>query len=140
MKLVQIDNWRDYHRDGNQFLKTAQGAYDKKKKSFSPETLYNLICMAIEKLIMAFLMKNGDLAENHTMADLLRALQLHLGEVPELAEKLLYLNDFQEICDLEQFTIRIPTETDVIRFLAIGEEVQTILYPHLYVDKSQTIQ
>lgn len=132
MKLVQIDNWRDYRRDGNQFLKTAQGAYDKKKKGFSADTLYNLTCMAIEKLIMAFLMKNGDLAENHTMADLLRALQLHLGEVPELAEKLLYLNDFQEICDLDEYTIRIPTEADVIRFLAIGEEVRVTLYPHLY--------
>jgi hypothetical protein len=88
--------------------------------------------MAIEKLIMAFLMKNGDLAENHTMADLLRALQLHLGDVPDLAEKLLYLGDFQEICDLEQFTIRIPSEVDVIRFLAIGEEVRAVLYPHLY--------
>ena len=132
MKLVQIDNWRDYRRDGEQFLKTAQGAYRKKKKAFSADTLYNLTCMAIEKLIMAFLMKNGDLAENHTMADLLRALQLHLGEIPEIAEKLLYLNDFTEICDLEQFTIRIPTEADVIRFLTIGEEVRAVLYPYLY--------
>ena len=132
MNLVQIDNWRDYRRDGNQFLKTAQGAYDKKKKAFSADTLYNLTCMAIEKLIMAFLMKNGDLAENHTMADLLRALQLHLGEVPELAEKLLYLNDFQEICDLDEYTIRIPTEADVLKFLAIGEAVRVALYPHLY--------
>lgn len=132
MNLVQIDNWRDYRRDGEQFLKTAQRAYDKKKKGFSADTLYNLTCMAIEKLIMAFLMKNGDLAENHTMADLLRALELHLGEVPEIAEKLLYLNEFQEICDLDQFTIRIPTAEDVITFLAIGEEVRAVLHPHLY--------
>lgn len=131
MRLVQIDNWRDYQRDGEQFLKTAQGAYDRKKKTFTPETLYNLTCMAIEKLIMAFLMKNGDLAENHTMADLLRALQLHLGEIPALAEKLLYLDGFQEICDLDEYTINIPTEADVIRFLSIGEEVRAVLYPHI---------
>ncbi len=136
MKLVQIDNWRDYRRDGEQFLRTAQGAYNKKKKTFSTDTLYNLTCMAIEKLIMAFLMKNGDLAENHTMGDLLRALQLHLGAIPELADKLLYMNDFQEICSLEHFTIRIPSEEDVIRFLAIGEEVRAVLYPHLYEAQS----
>lgn len=132
MKPVQIDNWREYLRDGEQFLKTAQGAYSKKKKAFSADTLYNLTCMAIEKLIMAFLMKNGDLAENHTMGDLLRALQLHLGDIPELADKLLYLNDFQEICDLDQFTIRIASEADVIKFLSIGEEVRTVLAPYLY--------
>lgn len=140
MKLVQIDNWRDYRRDGEQFLKTARGAHTKQKKAFSPDTLYNLTCMAIEKLIMAFLMKNGDLAENHTMGDLLRALQLHLGEIPELAGKLLYMNDFQEICSLEHFTIRIPSEEDVTRFLAIGEEVRAVLYPHLYGSQILAIQ
>jgi hypothetical protein len=88
--------------------------------------------MAIEKLIMAFLMKNGDLAENHTMADLLRALQLHLGDIPDLAEKLMYLDTFQEICSLDNFTIHIPTEEDVVKMLAIGEEVQAVLHPHLY--------
>ncbi len=40
MKLIQIDNWRDYRRDGDQFLKTALGAYTKKKKAFSADTLF----------------------------------------------------------------------------------------------------
>ena len=135
MKLVQIDNWRDYRRDGEQFLQTAQRAHEKQKKAFSTDTLYNLTCMAIEKLIMAYLMKNGDLAENHTMADLLRALQLHLGELPEISEKLLYLGGFQEICDLDEYTLSVPTEEDVCKFLTIGEEVRTILTPLLYDHK-----
>ncbi len=132
MNIVQIDNWRDYRRDGEQFLHTATEAHNKKKKAFSTDTLYNVTCMAIEKLIMAFLMKNGDLAENHTMADLLRALQLHLGDIPDLAEKLMYLDTFQEICSLDEYTIHIPTEEDVIKMLAIGEDVRAALQPHLY--------
>lgn len=132
MNIVQIDNWRDYRRDGEQFLHTATEAHNKKKKAFSTDTLYNVTCMAIEKLIMAFLMKNGDLAENHTMADLLRALQLHLGDIPDLAEKLMYLDTFQEICSLDEYTIHIPTEKDVIKMLAIGEDVRAALQPHLY--------
>lgn len=132
MNIVQIDNWRDYRRDGEQFLHTATEAHNKKRKAFSTDTLYNVTCMAIEKLIMAFLMKNGDLAENHTMADLLRALQLHLGDIPDLAEKLMYLDTFQEICSLDEYTIHIPTEEDVIKMLAIGEDVRAALQPHLY--------
>ena len=132
MNIVQIDNWRDYRRDGEQFLQTAVGAHLKKKKAFSTDTLYNVTCMAIEKLIMAFLMKNGDLAENHTMADMLRALQLHLGEVPDLAEKLLYLDTFQEICDLDEFTVHSPTDTEITQILAIGQEVRSLLHPHLF--------
>lgn len=131
MNIVQIENWQDYLRDGEQFLKTANGAFRKKSKAFSPDTLYNLTCMAIEKLIMAFLMKNGDLAENHTMGDLLFALERHLGHTPDIANKLNYLDQFQEICDLDSYTIVIPTENDVIKFLSIGEEIQELLLPHL---------
>jgi len=140
MNIVQIDNWQDYRRDGEQFLQTATQAHEKKKKAFSTDTLYNVTCMAIEKLIMAFLMKNGDLAENHTMADLLRALQLHLGNIPDLEEKLLYLDTFQEICSLENFTIQIPSEEDVIKMLAIGEDVRAVLHPYLYDQTTLTTQ
>jgi hypothetical protein len=132
MNIIQIDNWRDYRSDGEKFLNTATQAHNKKKKAFSTDTIYNVTCMAIEKLIMAFLMKNGDLADNHTMADLLRALQLHLGDLPNLAEKLLYLDTFQEICSLDNFTINIPTEDEVVKMLAIGEDVRAVLHPYLY--------
>jgi hypothetical protein len=140
MNIIQIDNWRDYRSDGEKFLHTATEAYHKQKKAFSTDTLYNVTCMAIEKLIMAFLMKNGDLAENHTMADLLRALQLHLGDIPDLAEKLLYLDTFQEICSLDNFTINIPTEADVVKMLAIGEDVRAALHPYLYEQKTPLTQ
>ena len=79
MNPIQIEDWRIYRRDGEQFLHTAFEAHRQKKKAFSADTLYNLTCMGIEKLIMAFLMSRGDLAENHTMTDLDRALQQHLG-------------------------------------------------------------
>ncbi|NOR23490.1 MAG: HEPN domain-containing protein [Desulforhopalus sp.] len=140
MNIIQIDNWRDYRRDGEKFLHTATEAYNKKKKAFSTDTLYNVTCIAIEKLIMAFLMKNGDLAENHTMADLLRALQLHLGDIPDLAEKLMYLDTFQEICSLDNFTIHTPSEEDVVKMLAIGGDVRVVLHPYLYERSTSTIQ
>lgn len=131
MNVVQIDNWRDYQRDGEQFLNTAVAAYKKKKRAFSPDTIYNLTCMAIEKLIMAFLMKNGDLAENHTMGDLHRALTRHLGHEQSLEEKLMFLDTFQEICDLDEYNIRIPTADDVEKILSIGEDIRTLLMPLL---------
>ena len=140
MNIIQIDNWRDYRSDGEKFLHTAIEAHNKKKKAFSTDTLYNVTCMAIEKLIMAFLMKNGDLAENHTMADLLRALQFHLGDIPALAEKLLYLDTFQEICSLDNFTINIPTEDEVVKMLAIGEDVRAVLHPYLYGQSTPVTQ
>lgn len=131
MNLVQIDNWQEYRRDGEQFLRTATRAYAKKSKAFSTDTLYNLSCMAIEKLIMAFLMKHGDLAENHTMGDLARSLEHHFKDLGELKEDLQYLDTFQEICDLETYTIRIPTDHDVVRFLQIANKTRELVHPHL---------
>ena len=138
MNIVQIDNWQDYFRDGEQFLKTANGAFAKKSKGFSTDTLYNVTCMAIEKLVMAFLMKNGDLAENHTMGDLLYALQRHLGEIPDMAVKLHYLDKFQEICDLNTYVIQVPTEEEVSKFLAIAKDIQDLLHPYLKGEKTLT--
>lgn len=129
--LVQIDDWRLYKRDGEQFLQTARNAHRQRKKAFSPETLYNLTCMGIEKLIMAFLMQRGDLPENHTMGDLLRAVESHLGENSRFAAKMRYLDSFQEICDLDAYEIRVPSGEDVGSVLAIGLEVQKMLAPYM---------
>ena len=131
MNIVQISNWQDYRRDGEQFLHTALMAREKNRKSFTPEILYNLTGMAIEKLIMAYLMKNGDLADNHTMGDLLTSLERHTGRLPELAIKLNYLDSFQEICDLEAYSVKIPTQEDTDTILAIGQEISDFLAPHL---------
>ena len=131
MNIIQIDNWQDYRRDGEQFLHTALMARKKDKKPFTPEILYNLTGMAIEKLIMAYLMKNGDLADNHTMGDLLTSMERHTGRQPELAEKLHYLDSFQEICDLEAYSVKKPTQEDTDIILAIGQEISDFLAPHL---------
>lgn len=131
--IIPIDNWQDYLSDGEKFLHTAAGAFEKRKKAFSEETLYNITAMAIEKFIMAFLMKNGDLAENHTMTDLVAALSRHLERMPEeLAEKLHYLDSFQDICDLEDYRRTPPTRQELSTILSTGFEVQALLSPHLH--------
>ena len=131
MRAIQIEDWRVYRRDGEQFLATARAAHRKGKKAFSAATLYNLTCMGIEKLIMAFLMSRGDLAENHTMADLNRALQRHLGSGYGLSDRLLFLDSFQEICDLERYRVRLPGSDDVDSILETGARMQELLTPLL---------
>jgi HEPN domain-containing protein len=131
MQIIQIEDWNNYKNDGEQFLSTAIAAFTKKKKAFSSETLYNLTCMAIEKYIMAFLMKNGDLADNHTMIDMVRSLERHLKLSPDLVEKLLFLDQFQEICDLDNYSVRVPAEEDTITFLATGQQLREYLMPYL---------
>lgn len=129
---VQIRDWHTFLRDGEQFIKTARFAHMKRKKGFSQDALYNLTCMGIEKLIMALLMKKGDLAENHTMQDLAGALQKHIGSCPEIEEKLLFLGSFQEICDLDTYVTRQPDKDEIEKIVKIGDDLHYFLAPHLY--------
>lgn len=129
-EIIAIDDWQDYKRDGIQFLATAVGAHAKKKKAFNNETIYNLVCMAIEKFIMATLMKQGDLAENHTMIDLVNAIERHTGPL-DIREDLIYLDKFQEICDLENVYYQTPTEEEIVRIIEIGQNIEGMLLPFL---------
>lgn len=130
--IIPIDDWQDYLHDGERFLKTAYSAFEKGAKAFNEESLYNITAMAIEKFIMAFLMKNGDLAENHTMIDLAAAMKRHFKVMPaELEQKLEFLDSFQEICDMDQYQCTTPNREEIRIIIGTGLEVQTLLTPFL---------
>ncbi len=130
--IVEISDWRNFWQEGEQFLGTATRGLAKRRNVFTPEIIYNITAMAIEKTIMAYLMKNGDLAENHTMADLLTALKRHHGNLPfELANKLLYLDTFQEICDIDTYRREEPSWEQAEVIVTIGREIHEFLLPLL---------
>jgi HEPN domain-containing protein len=124
MNLVQISDWREFIEDGEKYLRTAIHAAKKRREVFTPEILYNLTAMAIEKYLMGFLMYHGDMADNHTMRDLIESVERHVNMQPDLAESLLYLDSFQEICDLETYNRRAPSIEEIAKILAIGQDIK----------------
>jgi len=124
MERIQISDWRQYLKEGEQYLATAMGAAERRSDVFTPEILYNITAMAIEKLIMGYLMSRGDLADNHTMGDLLDAVERNAGPQPELAAKLRFLDGYQEICDIDTFRHDAPDPSDIPEILAIGQMVK----------------
>lgn len=127
MELMQITDWRQYLKEGDQYLSTAVGAAARRSKVFTPEILYNVTAMAIEKMIMGYLMSRGDLADNHTMRDLLDAVERNAGPQPELGAKLRYLDGYQEICDLDTYKRVAPAPEDIPEILAIGQMVKAFV-------------
>ncbi|MEW6501547.1 MAG: hypothetical protein AB1456_08660, partial [Thermodesulfobacteriota bacterium] len=117
MQLVQLEDWRSFNKEGDDYLKTALRAATKRREVFTAEILYNLAAMAIEKHIMALLMFHGDLADNHTMRDLVHSLERHLSLEPGLREPLLFLDTFQDICDLESYRHTPPGEAELAQIL-----------------------
>jgi GAF domain-containing protein len=124
MQLVQLEDWRLFAKEGDDYLNTALRAAVKRREVFTAEILYNLAAMAIEKHCMALLMFHGDLADNHTMRDLIHSLERHLSLEPELKERLLFLDGFQEICDLTSYCRTPPGEAELAQILATAAEVR----------------
>ncbi|MBC8414728.1 MAG: hypothetical protein ISR96_03645 [Nitrospira sp.] len=123
-----IGGWEDYLKDGNSFLKTALGAYEKKRAIFTPEILYNLIAMGIEKFIMAALMQHGALPYNHTMKDLVEAMdETFPSALDELREGLLTMDQYQDICDLDGFRITPPEKEEIPGMLQIAQRLQSLV-------------
>ena len=120
-----IDDWPRYQQEGEQFLRLAERAHERQKKAFTPTILYNLVAMAIEKLVMAALMRCGRLPDNHTLHDLVAALERWLPEtVRGLSEPLCQLDSFQDICDPYAGTITSPSAREVESMLILARKLE----------------
>ncbi len=127
IKRDAIGGWQQFLKEGNEFLGTATNAHAMGRKIFTADILYNLVAMAIEKLIMALLMKSGNLPYNHTMHDLVESMDEFLpGGLGNLGDELKSLDAFQEICDKESYTIKTPTMAEVSRMLELAHKVQAL--------------
>jgi hypothetical protein len=120
-----IDDWQQYRLEGHQYLDLAQSAFINKNKAFTTEIIYNIMAMGIEKLVMASLMEIGRLPYNHTMHDLVAALEQWLpGAIRGLEERVRDLDTYQDMCDPYNCTIRIPTRDEIETMLGLARQLE----------------
>lgn len=121
IRTQAIEDWQQYRLEGQQYLNLAERAFRKKNETFTTEILYNLIAMAIEKLVMSSLMAIGRLPCNHTMHDLVAALEEWLPETIRGLEKpIRNLDSYQDICDPYTVTIKKPTVAEIETMLILS--------------------
>lgn len=112
MLATENETWKQFLNEGKQFFKTASNGVGKPEK-FTPDILYNIVSMSIEKYIMAFLMKSKNLPFNHTLQDLLDGIKKVTNVDRDLEERLIHLNSFQEICSVDQYSRKSPSNEDI---------------------------
>ncbi len=135
--MQAISGWEDFLKEGKAYLKTAVGAHARRRDIFSAEILYNIIAMAIEKFVMAALMRHGAMPYNHTMGDLVEAMEeTFCGAMGEMKEKLLALDKYQEICDLEAYTIRPPAMEEIPEMLRLAKQLESLIINTLLQEQS----
>jgi hypothetical protein len=129
-----ITGWEEFLAEGDAYLKTGMGAHAKGRTVagatvFTPEILYNIIAMSIEKLVMATLMKRGALPYNHTMYDLVEAMDdVFPDSLAGIREGLLDLDRYQEICDIDHYNIVPPDSKEIPGMLNLAVQLQNVVY------------
>lgn len=115
--------WREFYRDGCQYLRSAQGGLSR-PEIFSPPIAFNLAAMAIEKFAMAMLVAEGDIADNHTMHDLV----LSLSRLPDLdlglLEQIDRLGRFEDLCPMAPPQHHAPSAEDVPAILEVAQALR----------------
>lgn len=130
--IQPIQGWQDYLEDGNGYLRTATRGFLNRKQIFTSEILYNIIAMAIEKFVMAALMRHGTLPYNHTMADLVESMEETFpGALADIREGLLRLDSYQDICDPYEFTIVELAMDEIPNMLDLAEKLQQLVKDEL---------
>lgn len=122
--MIKTDKHLPFLTEGDQYLKTARGG-QKRPTIFTPEILYNLLGLAIEKHIMAALIFKGTLADNHTFTDLVDATK-QIGEIDsDIAAQLRKFESYQNICPVFAGYHRAELPPDAIpQMIATAEAVQ----------------
>jgi hypothetical protein len=109
----------EFQKEGDAYLTVVQKGVQR-SAVFNPEIRFNLLGMALEKHMMAILMNEGKLPENHTFRDLLNALK----EVMPIADRTRYLllrmDAHNSMCSLEAVTRTVPDEAEMAELIDIG--------------------
>jgi hypothetical protein len=131
-----IQGWQEFLKDGNGYLRTAKGAYLNGNIRFTPGILYNIIAMAIEKFVMAALMCHGTMPYNHTMGDLVEAMEETFPDaIVDIREGLLQLDTYQDICDPYEFTLIVPDRDEISGMLKTASRLQELVTCQLTAGK-----
>jgi hypothetical protein len=117
--------WTEFMAEGDAYLKTGTGGA-LRPKVFSPEILYNVLAMAMEKHIMAVLIFKETLADNHTFTDLINSCKTVCPIPGSIAMRMLDLESYQNICPVFDGYNREPFPVEKVQgMIDVAGSVQT---------------
>jgi hypothetical protein len=113
-------------REGDQYFRAATGGL-KREAVFTPEILYNILGMAIEKYALGFLYHKGKMADNHTFVDLVDAMGKEDSFPEELGRELAALQRYQEICSLSAYSRICPDRAAILEMIETTRKLESFV-------------
>nr|WP_319400772.1 hypothetical protein [uncultured Carboxylicivirga sp.] len=108
---MKENSWQNWLKEGDQYMKGMPKPG--KPSKFSTDIRYNMLSMGLESYVMAILDFKDNLPDNHTFSDLIYGLEREIELDPELKDRILKYESIQDICSLDKYTIKQPTEDEI---------------------------
>lgn len=115
--------WQNFFKEGSQFLDLAEKG-SRNRKKFNAEALYNMLAMAIEKHFMALFLYKNYMPEGHTLQDMLSAATQFIKIDMDLMKGISFMDSMQDICSVDDFTQKEPTDDEIEKMVAIAHRVK----------------
>jgi hypothetical protein len=120
-----MDDFNTWLDKGNKYFSVVQGKNGNPCK-LSPTIQYNLVCLAFESYVMAILDFHSKLPENHSITDLLNALETVMPVNIDLRNRIIKHEIIQLICPLIEYNRRDPSIEEVDEFKLSIQEISAL--------------
>ena len=122
MTHATILGWQEHMESGRRYLKTASNGRAR-PAVFTPELIYQVTAMAIEKLLVGIWQYHGQMPGDHTLEGLVDGLEPICPLEKDLAEDVKALGRFDDMCPLVPVNKHIPTDLEIQGMLAVARQV-----------------
>ncbi|MBK8806603.1 MAG: HEPN domain-containing protein [Bacteroidales bacterium] len=122
MIIAKSESWKEFHKEAEDYSKAAFSAFEKGK--FTHDTLYNIICMSIEKYLVAFSIFHGQMPMNHTLSGLIEEIKVKFPVTDELKKGIFFIDTFQDICIITSAQRKEPNNLEMKRMIDIMVDVK----------------
>jgi len=126
-----MTNWGGFYEEGAAYRHTLKKALNR-PEIFTPVIMHNLSAMAIEKFFMALLVSRGRMPDNHTLTDLVNAVEKTLPVDRELSRDLAFMDSLQQICSMDHYEKAEMTGKEVPVFVSACDRVFDMVQPLLF--------
>lgn len=118
--MKSISGYREFYLDGKSYFASARGK-SAKKSVFTIELRFDLLGMAIEKLLMSILLKNGTLPDIHILGEMGKTVHA-FSPLPEwVLQNLEAMDKHMHICSLNDYRRTEPTAAEFDSYLNAAE-------------------
>ena len=116
--------WDFYYKEGLGFYKSATNSYAGKGKAFNNELLFNIISMAMERMLVSLLLYNKKMPLSEMVSGLIRELKDVVEWPEEFRSEVRWLNKFVHLCSLDPTPMKVPDDEEMKKVMKIAKEVK----------------